>query len=99
MGRPGWSFDRREDRAALLRVWLIPGTLDQLWKVQWRIRGTPSVFRPEPVLEKWRPAATRIESNKPLSLMAFGAPGPPPSPRATPRPPATAAPVSTLTPF
>jgi len=32
---------------------------------QWRIRGWPSVFRPEPVLEAWRQAATRIASNKP----------------------------------
>jgi hypothetical protein len=27
---------------------------------QWRIRGIPSVFRPEPVLEAWRQAATRM---------------------------------------
>ena len=32
---------------------------------QWRIRGTPSVFRPAPVLEAWRQAATRMASNKP----------------------------------
>jgi len=32
---------------------------------QWRIRGTPSVFSPEPVLEAWRQAATRMASNKP----------------------------------
>jgi len=27
---------------------------------QWRIRGTPSVFRPEPVLEAWRKATTGL---------------------------------------
>jgi hypothetical protein len=32
---------------------------------QWRIRGIPSVFRPEPVLEAWRQAATRMASSKP----------------------------------
>lgn len=32
---------------------------------QWRIRGIPSVFRPEAVLEAWRQAATRMASNKP----------------------------------
>ena len=31
-GRLGRSFDRREDRAALLCVWPTPGTLDQQWK-------------------------------------------------------------------
>ena len=33
--------------------------------VEWRIGGTPSVFRPEPVLEAWRQAATGMASNKP----------------------------------
>jgi len=32
---------------------------------QWRIRGSPSIFKPEPVLEAWRQAATRMASNKP----------------------------------
>src|SRR5207302_3907911 len=32
MGRPGRSSDRREDRAAVLAVWLIPDTPDQPWK-------------------------------------------------------------------
>ena len=31
---------------------------------QWRIRGIPSVFKPEPVLEAWRQAATTMASNK-----------------------------------
>jgi hypothetical protein len=32
---------------------------------QWRIRGIPTVFKPEPVLEAWRRAATTMASNKP----------------------------------
>jgi hypothetical protein len=45
---------------------LVFGLFPVLWincgNVQWRIRGTPSVFRPEPVLEAWRQAATRMTS-------------------------------------
>jgi len=33
--------------------------------VEWRIGGTPGVFRPEPVLEAWRQAATGVAFNKP----------------------------------
>jgi hypothetical protein len=43
---------------------LDPSLLISSEKGQWRIRGTPSVFRPEPVLEAWRQAATRMASNK-----------------------------------
>ena len=32
---------------------------------QWRIPGTPRVFKPEPVLKAWRQAATSPASNKP----------------------------------
>ena len=39
------------------------GLYPALWinrgNAQWRIRGMPSVFRPGPVLEAWRQAATR----------------------------------------
>jgi len=42
-----------------LAIWIRRGN------VQWRIRGMPSVFRPEPVLEAWRHAATTTASNKP----------------------------------
>jgi hypothetical protein len=31
----------------------------------WRIRGTPRIFRPEPVMEAWRQAMTSMASNKP----------------------------------
>jgi hypothetical protein len=48
---------------------LVFGLYPALWiscgNVQWRIRGIPGVFRPEPVLEAWRQAATRMASNKP----------------------------------
>jgi hypothetical protein len=48
---------------------LVFGLFPAMWisrgNVQWRIRGTPSVFRPEPVLEAWRQAATTIAANKP----------------------------------
>jgi hypothetical protein len=48
---------------------LLFGLYPALWiscgNRQWHIRGMPSVFRPEPVLEAWRQAATRMASNKP----------------------------------
>jgi hypothetical protein len=44
---------------------LYPSLLISCGNRQCRIRGTPSVFRPEPVLEAWRQAATRRVSNKP----------------------------------
>ena len=51
---------RATDVKIELRSFLF-GLYPALWisgaKGQWRIRGTPSVFRPEPVLEAWRQAA------------------------------------------
>jgi hypothetical protein len=44
---------------------LYPSLLISCGSRQWRIRGMPSVFRPEPVLEAWRQATTRMASNKP----------------------------------
>jgi len=48
---------------------LVFGLYPALWisrgNVQWRIRGMPSIFRPGPVLEAWRQAATGMASNKP----------------------------------
>ena len=44
---------------------LYPSLLISGGNTQWRIRGIPSVFKPEPVLETWRQAATRVASNKP----------------------------------
>ena len=43
---------------------LDPALLINCGNEEWRIRGTPSVFKPEPVLEAWRQAATRMESKK-----------------------------------
>jgi hypothetical protein len=39
---------------------LYPSLLITCAKGQWRVHGTPSVFRPAPVLEAWRQAATRM---------------------------------------
>ncbi len=44
---------------------LYPALLVSCGNGRWRIRGTPRVFRPEPVLEAWRQAAARMASNKP----------------------------------
>src|ERR1700674_1191219 len=69
-GQPRWVAlaGRPTDVKIELRS-LVFGSYPALWiscgNVQWRIRGTPGVFRPEPVLEAWRQAATRMASNKP----------------------------------
>ena len=44
---------------------LYPSLLISRGEGQWRIPGIPSVFRPQPVLEAWRQAATTMASNKP----------------------------------
>ncbi len=44
---------------------LYPSLLISCGNRQWRIPGTPSVFRPEPVLEAWRQAATKMASKTP----------------------------------
>jgi hypothetical protein len=43
---------------------LYPYLLISCGNGQWRIGGTPSVFKPEPVLEAWRQAAAGTASNK-----------------------------------
>src|SRR5260370_17145554 len=69
-GQPQWVAlaGRPTDVKIELRS-LVFGLYPALWisrgNVQWRIRGMPSVFRPEPVLEAWRPVATTTASNKP----------------------------------
>ena len=69
-GQPRWVAlaGRPSDVKIELRS-LVFGLFPALWiscgNVQWRIRGTPSVFRPQPVLEAWRQATTRMGSNKP----------------------------------
>jgi len=69
-GQPRWvALAGRATDVKIERRSLVFGLYPALWisrgNVQWRIRGTPSVFRPEPVLEAWRQAATRVTSNKP----------------------------------
>jgi hypothetical protein len=44
---------------------LYPSLLISCGNRPWRIRGMPSVFRPEPVVEAWRQATIRMASNKP----------------------------------
>ncbi|HVC76415.1 MAG TPA: hypothetical protein VND96_07855 [Candidatus Micrarchaeaceae archaeon] len=69
-GQPRWVAlaARATDVNIELRS-LVFGLYPALWiscgNGQWRIRGTSGVFRPEPVLEAWRQAATRMASNKP----------------------------------
>ena len=69
-GQPRWVAlaSRPTDVKIELRPVLF-GLYPALWisrgNEQWRIRGTPSVFRPELVLEAWRQAATTMASNKP----------------------------------
>ena len=66
-GQPRWVAlaGRPTDVKIELRS-VVFGLFPALWiscgNVQWRIRGTPSVFRPQPVLEAWRQAATRMAS-------------------------------------
>jgi hypothetical protein len=68
-GQPRWvALAGRPTDVKLERRSLVFGLYPALWiscgNRQWRIRGTPSVFRPVPVLEAWRQAATRMASNK-----------------------------------
>jgi hypothetical protein len=69
-GQPRWVAlaGRATDVKIERRSWVF-GLYPALWitcgNVQWRIRGMPSVFRPEPVLEAWRQAATKMASNQP----------------------------------
>jgi hypothetical protein len=44
---------------------LYPALLISCGNGRWRLRGTPTAFTPEPVLQAWRQAATRMASNKP----------------------------------
>jgi len=68
-GQPRWVAlaSRPTDVKMERRSWVF-GLCPALWiscgDRQWRIRGMPSVFRPEPVLEAWRQAATTMASNK-----------------------------------
>ena len=69
-GQPRWvALARRPTEVKLelrsLLFGLDPTLLISYGSGQWRIRGTPRVFRPEPVLEAWRQAATGMASNKP----------------------------------
>jgi len=69
-GQPRWVAlaGRPTDTKMELLPWgfgLYPSLLISRRAAQWRIRGTPSVFKPEPVLEAWRQATTRLASNKP----------------------------------
>ena len=71
-GQPRWVAlaGRPTDVKLNLRSWffgLYPSLLISCGTRQWRIRGTPSVFRPEPVLEAWRQAATRMASDRPCN--------------------------------
>jgi hypothetical protein len=69
-GQPRWvALAGRATDVKIERRSLVFGLYPALWiscgNRQWRIRGMPSVFRPESVLEAWRQAATRTASNKP----------------------------------
>jgi hypothetical protein len=69
-GQPRWvALAGRATDVKIERRSLMFGLYPALWiscgNRQWRIRGMPSVFRPGPVLEAWRQAATRMASNKP----------------------------------
>jgi hypothetical protein len=69
-GQPRWVAlaGRPTDVKIELHSFVL-GLYPALWirrgNVQWRIRGLPTVFRPEPVLEAWRQAAARAASNRP----------------------------------
>ena len=68
-GQPRWVvLAGRPTDVNIERRSLVFGLYPALWisrgNVEWRIRGTPSVFRPEPVLEAWRQGATKTASNK-----------------------------------
>jgi len=69
-GQPRWvALAGRPTDVKIELHSLVFGLFPAIWiscgNRQWRIRGTPSVFRPEPVLEAWRQAATGMASNKP----------------------------------
>ena len=69
-GQPRWVAlaGRPTDAKIELRslvFGLYPALLVSCENGRCRIRGTPRVFRPEPVLEAWRQAAARMASNKP----------------------------------
>ena len=66
-GQPRWVvLAGRPTDIKVERRSLVFGLYPALWisrgNVQWRIRGMPNVFRPEPVLEAWRQAATGMAS-------------------------------------
>jgi hypothetical protein len=68
-GQPRWVvLAGRPTDVKVERRSLVFGLYPALWisrgNVQWRIRGMPSVFKPEPVLEAWRQAAAGTASNK-----------------------------------
>ena len=61
-GQPRWiAFAGRATEVKIelrsVLFGLYPALLISCARGQWRIRGTPSVFRPEPVLDAWREAA------------------------------------------
>jgi hypothetical protein len=69
-GQPRWVAlaGRPTDVKLELRSLLFglhPALLISCGNGQWRLRGTPTAFTPERVLEAWRQAATRMASNKP----------------------------------
>ena len=69
-GQPRWvaMAGRPTDVKMALRSLVFgwyPSLLISRGNRHWRILGSPSVFRPEPVLEAWRQSATRMASNKP----------------------------------
>jgi hypothetical protein len=68
-GQPRWvALAGRTTDVKIELHSLVFGLYPALWisrgNAQWRIRGTPRVFRPEPVLEAWRQATTGMASNK-----------------------------------
>jgi hypothetical protein len=63
-GQPRWAaLAGRASDVKVERHSLVLGLYPALWiscgNRQWRIRGMPGVFKPEPVLEAWRQAAKR----------------------------------------
>lgn len=69
-GQPRWvALAGRPTDVRMELHHLLFGLYPALWisrgNVQLHIRGTLSVFRPDPVVEAWRQATTRMESNKP----------------------------------
>jgi hypothetical protein len=69
-GQPRWvALAGRPTDVKVERRSLVFGLYPALWisrgNVHWRVRGMPSVFRPGPVVEAWRQAATGMASNKP----------------------------------